>query len=202
MSASERKSRREFVKQFGAAAGVVGLTSVASTGRVAAQEKRGPLTEAQVAAAVVAWCDGLVKIGQVYTDKGDYKKFASEFIDATYDYADGRVFFRPTLAASPRAFRKTKPGALAYFVGGDAEYPEDTGFALKPWVKVWADNDEANNGIQIHGDVAAAMGNIHLKAKSGDEVTVDKAFVFRRTADGKLRLIVHKSALPNEPAKK
>jgi hypothetical protein len=30
---------------------------------------------------------------------------------------------------------------------------------------------------------------------------VDKVFAFRKCSDGKLRLVVHKSALPNMPAK-
>lgn len=160
-----------------------------------------PITKADVVAAVDAWCAGLVEIGKVHTAGGDAKAAAAKFIDATYDYADGRVFFRPTLAAAPRAFRNTREGALAYFVGGNPAFPEDGGFALKPWVKVWADNDDENNGIQIHGDVAVAMGNIHLQPKDGEAIHVDKTFVFRRGADGKLRLIAHKSALPNGSAK-
>ncbi|MBA4189612.1 MAG: hypothetical protein C0467_16625 [Planctomycetaceae bacterium] len=160
------------------------------------------MTEAEVKAAQDAWCEGLIKIGKTFKDGGDYKAVASKLIDDLYDYKDGKVFFRPTLAASPQAFRKTKEGALAYFVGGDPAFPDDKGFALQPWTKVWADEDDKYNGIQIHGDIAITMGNVHLVGKSGAEVTVDKVFVFRKCADGKLRLIVHKSALPNEPAGK
>ena len=63
--------------------------------------KPAPITEAEVNAAQQAWCDGLVAIGKVYKDGGDYKTFASRFIDDTYDFKDGRVFFRPTLAVAP-----------------------------------------------------------------------------------------------------
>ena len=45
------------------------------------------------------------------------------------------------------------------------------------------------------------MGNVYLTNANGDEVTVDKTFVFRKCKDGKLRLCVHKSALPIEPEK-
>ena len=48
-----------------------------------------------------------------------------------YDYAESTVFFKPTLAHGKNAFRSTKNGALSYFVAGDPEFPEDTGFALK-----------------------------------------------------------------------
>ena len=43
------------------------------------------------------------------------------------------------------------------------------------------------------------MGNVYLQNAAGDEVMVDKTFVFRLCHDGKLRLGVHKSALPYSP---
>jgi hypothetical protein len=160
------------------------------------------ITIAEVNAAQQAWCDGLVKIGRVHKEGGDYKAVAEQLITDLYDYDDGKVFFKPTLAFGPNTFRKTKAGALSYFVGGNPDFPEDTGFALKHWVKVSYDNaGEADNGIQIHGDIAITMGNVHLTNAAGDEVVVDKTFVFRKCKDGKLRLIVHKSALPFDPGK-
>ena len=109
------------------------------------------------------------------------------------------LFFKPTLAYGHKAFRPTKQGALSYFVGGDPDFSEDTGFALKHWVKVWYDNNTAENGIQIHGELAITMGNVYLVDAAGEKVMVDKTFVFRRCADGRLRLCVHKSALPYTP---
>ena len=160
------------------------------------------VTEAAVNAAQQAWCDGLIKIGKVYKDHGDYKAAASQFIDDAYDFKDGRVFFRPTLAVAPQAFRTTKEGTVAYFVGGDPKFPGDKGFALAPWVKCRYDNAiEGSNAIQIYGDIALAMGNVYLTGEDGKEIFVDKLFAFRQDPDGKLRLIVHKSALPNEPGK-
>lgn len=163
----------------------------------------GPsITEAEVNAAQQAWCDGLIKIGKAYKDHGDYKAAASQFIDETYDFKDGRVFFRPTLAVAPQAFRTTKDGTLAYFVGGDQKFPDDKGFALAPWIKCRYDNAiEGSNAIQIYGDIALAMGNVYLTGDEGKEIFVDKFFAFRKDSTGKLRLIVHKSALPNEPKK-
>jgi len=158
-----------------------------------------PITEAQVNAAQQAWCDGLVKISQTHAKVGDAKAVAGKMIDDLYDYADGKVFFKPTLAFGPRTFRPTREGALAYFVGGNPNFPEDTGFALKGWTKARYDNNAAENGIQIHGDIAITMGNVYITGPDGKEVMVDKTFVFRRCKDGNLRLCVHKSALPFNP---
>jgi hypothetical protein len=161
------------------------------------------ITEAEVNAAQQAWCDGLVKIGKSYKDGGDYKAVASQFIDDAYDFNEGKVLFRPTLAVAPQAFRTTKPGTLAYFVGGDQNFPNDKGFALKPWVKCRYDNTvEGSNAVRIHDDIAFAMGNVYFTGEDGKEIFVDKFFAFRKGSDGKLRLIVHKSALPNLPAEK
>lgn len=161
------------------------------------------LTEAEVNAAQQAWCDGLVKIGKAYKDRGDFKVVASQFIDDAYDFKEGKVFFRPTLAVAPQGFRTTKAGALAYFVGGDPNFPNDKGFALKPWVKCRYDNAvEGSNAIQIHRDIALAMGNVYITGDDGKETFVDKLFAFRKGSDGKLRLIAHKSALPNLPPEK
>ena len=159
------------------------------------------ITEAEVNAAQQAWCDALVKIGKVHAAGGDYKAVANQAITDLYDYDSGKVFFKPTLAHGPNTFRPTKAGALSYFVGGNPAFPEDTGFALKNWTEVTYDNNAAENGIQIHGDVAITMGNVYLTDAKGNHVTVDKTFVFRRCPDGKLRLIAHKSALPFDPAK-
>ena len=158
-----------------------------------------PITEQMVNFAQQAWCDGLVHIGVVDAEGGDVRAAASTLVDALYDYAEGTVFFKPTLAFGKNTFRSTRQGAISYFVAGDSAFPEDTGFALKRWVKVWYDNNAAENGIQIHGEIAITMGNVYLENSAGERVMVDKTFVFRRCRDGKLRLCVHKSALPYAP---
>jgi hypothetical protein len=181
------------------------LTAVCATlalpAAAADPAKMPAISAGEVNAAQQAWCDGLVKIGKVHKEGGDYQAVASQLIDDLYDYKEGQVFFKPTLAFGKNTFRSTKAGALSYFVGGNKDFPEDTGFALKNWVKVWYDNNAAENGIQIHGDVAITMGHVYLMNAKGEEVMVDKTFVFRKCNDGKLRLCVHKSALPFDPGK-
>jgi hypothetical protein len=158
------------------------------------------ITYEEVNAAQQAWCDALVKIGKLKEEGDDYKAFAEQVLSDAYNYDNGKVFFKPTLAFGDQTFRNTKQGALAYFVGGDSEFPNDKGFALKPWVKARYDNaGEKNEGIQIYGSVAITMGNVWVTDKDGNEVMVDKTWVFRKGKDGKLRIIVHKSSLPFSP---
>ncbi len=161
------------------------------------------ITYDEVNAAQQAWCDALVKIGKLKEEGGDYKAYAEKVLSEAYNYDYGKVFFKPTLAFGNQTFRNTKKGALAYFVGGDLDYPNDKGFALTPWVKARYDNaGNTNEGIQIYGSVAITMGNVWVTDKTGKEVMVDKTWVFKKGKDGKLRIIVHKSALPYLPSTK
>ena len=159
------------------------------------------ITYDEVNVAQQAWCDALVKIGKLKEEGGDYKAFAEQVLSDAYNYDSGKVFFKPTLAYGDQTFRNTKKGALSYFIGGDPEYPNDKGFALTPWVKARYDNaGEKNEGIQIYGSVAITMGNVWVTGKDGKDVMVDKTWVFKKGKDGKLKIIVHKSALPFTPA--
>jgi hypothetical protein len=161
------------------------------------------ITYDEVNAAQQAWCDALVKIGKLKEDGGDYKSFAEQVLSEAYNYDNGKVFFKPTLAFGDQTFRNDKKGALAYFIGGDPDYPNDKGFAMTPWVKARYDNAGKNNeGIQIYGSIAITMGNVWVTDKSGKEIMVDKTWVFKKGKDGKLRIIVHKSALPYTPPTK
>lgn len=159
------------------------------------------ITYDEVNAAQQAWCEALVRIGQLKEEGGDYKVFAEQVLSDAYNYDQGKVFFKPTLAYGDQTFRNDKKGALAYFIGGDPDYPNDSGFALTPWVKARYDNAGSNNeGIQIYGSVAITMGNVWVTNKAGQEVMVDKTWVFKKGKDGKLRIIVHKSSLPYKPS--
>jgi len=161
------------------------------------------ITYDEVNAAQQAWCDALVKIGKLKEEGGDYKSFAEQVLSEAYNYDNGKVFFKPTLAFGDQTFRNDKKGALSYFIGGDPAYPNDKGFALTPWVKARYDNaGEKNEGIQIYGSVAITMGNVWVTGKDGKEIMVDKTWVFKKGKDDKLKIIVHKSALPFSPPTK
>ncbi len=158
------------------------------------------LTYKEVNEAQSAWCSALVQIGKLKATGGDYRGYAETVLSEAYNYDHGKVFFKPTLAYGPQTFRNDKKGALAYFVGGDPTYPNDKGFALKPWTKCRFENTGGDTqGIQIYGSIAITMGNVWVTDKAGKETMVDKTWVFRKGKDGKLRIIVHKSALPFRP---
>ncbi|MFZ4547538.1 MAG: hypothetical protein ACOYN4_08890 [Bacteroidales bacterium] len=181
-----------------------GITSCKQTSQVnqnsalVQSETTTLITEQEVLDAQKAWGDGIVKIGKVHLENGDYKTAATEHINEFYNYQEGTVLFKPTLV-SVKQFRTDFQGALSYFVGGDENYLEDHGFAIKPWISVrWE-----NIGTKIIGNMAIAMGNYYFTpAKGGDDVKVEYSFAYTKNKAGKLKIIQHDSHVPYAPVEK
>lgn len=153
------------------------------------------IAEYSITDAQAAWGNGIVKIGQVFTDKGDYKAAAEEHIHEFYNYQEGSVLFKPTLT-SEKQFRLDFEGALSYFVGGNENYPEDHGFAIKPWSNVrWE-----NIGTKITDGMAISMGNYFFTpVAGGDDVKVEYSFAYVLDSHGQLKIVLHDSHLPYNP---
>lgn len=152
------------------------------------------ISEQEVVRAQASWCNGLLAISKAYATGGyaQAKATASKILDQAYGYQYGAVAFKPTLTTAPQTFRGTKEGALAYFVGGDSRYPNDKGFAIKPWQRCQI----RNQVVQLHGMFANTMGNVDLTDASGKVTTVDKTWTFQKEPDGNIRIVLHHSSLP------
>lgn len=165
------------------------------------------ITEQAVLDAQQRWGDGIVRIGEVKEAGGDYVREALEHIETLYDYPDGRVLFKPTLASTV-PHRPTVGGALSYFVGYDSAlkflkglseeeraslriYEEDGGFATKPWTRVRFENE----GIVLYGTTAIAMGNYFFTDLEGRETKVHYTMGFIKRGDD-VRIYVQESNLP------
>jgi hypothetical protein len=150
------------------------------------------ITEQEVVNAQQAWGQGIVSIGKVFQDKGNYSKAAADHINTFYAYDLSLVLFKPTLA-SDKQFRASFDGALSYFVGGNKSYPEDKGFAIKPWTAVrWENHGITNNSCTM----AVAMGNYYFTPLKGNEVKVEYTLGYMRDREGGLKIAVHKSSIP------
>lgn len=84
-------------------------------------------TEELVHTALQTWCDNVVAVGRVHAEGGDVGAFASRILSDNYDYDHGKVLFKPTLTFGAKTYRPTKEGALAYFIGGNADFPTTRG---------------------------------------------------------------------------
>ncbi len=151
------------------------------------------VTEAEVQAAQAGWCKALVDIATTGAKSGQpaARALAEQVIDAAYGYQMGAVLFKPTLTVNPQTFRTTRAGALAYFVGGDAAFPKDKGFALNGWTHCTFENA----AMFITGNSATTMGKVNITGKDGKVTTVDKTWQFVKDNAGKLRIVLHHSSL-------
>ena len=152
------------------------------------------ITQEEVETAQAVWGQGVIDIGAVFQDGGEYTARAKAHVDDLYAYGIGPVVFKPTLAAAAQ-FRNDTEGALSYFVGGNSGYAEDHGFAIKPWTKVRFENC----GIILQGESALAMGNYFFTDLAGDETKVEYSFGYVRGPQGELRINLHHSSLPYQP---
>lgn len=177
--------------------GLVGLflfsaTACASnTNANSYSSERGEITRAMIEQAQEGWIAALVSVGAAE----DPAARASEVLRNYYDFDGKGVLFKPTLTHGEQTFRMTKEGALSYFVGGNAAFAQDDGFALRPYVSGVADIRD----VVIVGRAAIAMGNVTLTAYDGSTVMVDKTFGYRLDDNGNLRIITHHSSLPFSP---
>lgn len=151
-----------------------------------------PITVEEVTAAQQGWGEGIVKIGKVYVDGGDYTQAAREHLETFYAYGESDVLFKPTLAAQDQ-FRGTFEEALSYFVKGIVA--EDKGFAIAPYTNVRWENE----GTISYGDAAIAMGNYFFTTTEGNEVKVEYSFAYERGEEGELLITLHHSSLPYSP---
>ncbi len=178
-------------------ASVIGISAISlaacgSDDAAAGGETANPITEAEVEAAQTAWGEGIVAIGAVFTEEGDFSARATEHIATHYAYGDdATILFKPTLAAEDQ-FRETTEEALSYFVG--TEDTEDGGFAIAPYTAVrWENNGTV---ISDSGDMAVAMGNYFFTNTEGDETKVEYSFAYEKDEDGALKIVLHHSSLP------
>jgi len=148
--------------------------------------------------ALREWCDGVIKIGKVYAEGGDYRKASLDHVRKTYGFdclADGnQILFKPTLG-SDVAFRSDVDEFVSYFAGAGV-CAEDKGFALKPWSSIRFDV----HGCHSLGDTAIVSGPYWFKDVAGDETKVEFSLAFVRSPhDGKLKIVLHHSSLPYTP---
>lgn len=171
---------------------IVTCATIAVVAATASARADSALSEAEVTALMNAWGDGIVKIGLVFTEGGDYEAAAEEHIKQFYAFDDSDVLFKPTLASADQ-FRGTFGEAMSYFVGG--EVAEDGGFAIAPYTAVRWENE----GTLVNGETAMAMGNYFFTKTDGAEVKVEYTFGVERMDDGSAKFVLHHSSLPYSP---
>ena len=134
-----------------------------------------------------SWKDGVIEIGRIHLEGGDYEKSAELFVSTHYAFDSEEVLFKPTFTKEV-IFRNSKDLALSYFIGG--EVVEDKGFALKPWEEIRL--EELN--IIEQDNLMVAMGTLNFKPLNLEENTLIAFTFLLIDTDGSLKIKVHHSS--------
>ena len=137
------------------------------------------------------WGANLVKLGSL---KGNFEACENEagrMIKRLYGYDNGIVLFKPTKAKESQ-FRLSFEGAKSYFIGGNDNFMEDSGFALQPWTNVRFENAS----VILNEKTASAMGNYFFTEPNGNIVKVEYSFGYFLDSNGNLKINLHHSSLP------
>jgi hypothetical protein len=152
------------------------------------------INESEIVKAQEMLAEQIVSIGKAYLKNDNYRKIAEKMIDDLYGYQEGPVLFKPTKACE-KQFRMTREGALSYFIGGNVQFPEDHGFALKPWKKLRFENE----GYIIDKTHALTMGNYYFTDLNNNEIKVEFTIGYFISCGGNLKIHLHHSSLPYKP---
>ena len=138
-----------------------------------------PMTKAEVVAAQRAWA-------KCVTEQD------VEALLELYDFGDPDepVLFKPTLAD---VIRLDEAGARAYFVGGDPNYPQDTGFLKRGWKTV--EFQSAVGPILKAGGLGYKdMGHYTFVDGEGNATRADYTFAYHKL-NGRVLISLHHSSL-------
>ena len=157
-----------------------------------------------VRAGLNGWMGALEAISEEHhsVSEAAAKDLASAVIDAAYGYNLGPVSFKPTWACGDRTFRPTSEGALAYFLGGDDNFPGDVGYAIGSIDRVtgersqWVETDFQRSHLFLDGDTAFVQGLLTTTDQNGKSSYVEKTFGFQKDGNGDSRIILHHSSRP------
>jgi len=152
------------------------------------------LTEHAIRAAQQEWGDAIVRLGQIHRNGGPIREEAIACINHLYSTQDGRILFKPTMAAEA-PFRSTVEDALSYFIGGDPDFPEDAGFARQSWIAVRFEN----HAMTFLADAVLAMGHYFFMNQDNVETKTEYSFVYVCDSSGHLRIKLHHSSFPFSP---
>ena len=142
-----------------------------------------PMTEADVVAAQRAWIKCVTE------------RDVDNLLDL-YDFGtpDAPLLFKPTLAD---VIRLDRAGARSYFIGGDPNYPHDSGFLNRGWKRV--DFQSAAGPVPEAGGLGYRdMGHCTFLDGDGNATRADYSFAYHKR-DGRVLIALHHSSLTWTP---
>ena len=149
------------------------------------------ITTDQIEKVQLKWGKNLVEIGRQKNNREDYETTMDSMLNQLYAFDRGEVLIKPTTAAE-KQFRLNFEAAKSYFIGGNPNFSEDFGFALRPWVSV----KFINKALILNENHAIAMGNYFFTSANGQELKAEFTFGYIKDKSGNLKINLHHSSIP------
>lgn len=111
-----------------------------------------------VNAAQQAWCDALVKIGELQATGVDHRGYAEHALSGTYQDDQGKVFFMPALAFGEQTFRNDNADA-------DNQGIQIHGSVTITMGHVWAIDKDGNAVMVDRTWLFRKAGQTHLECR-------------------------------------
>ncbi len=154
------------------------------------------ITKFEIRKAQEEWAVAILKLGTLKNDHPACTIEARRIFRSLYAVDRGDILFKPSTAIM-EPFRYDLEGTVSYFVGGGQDYPEDTGFALKPWANVRF----SNKFFLPRENRATVGGHYYFMDMDGRELKVEYTMGYIKTGSGKLQIEFHHSSFPYLPKK-
>jgi len=147
------------------------------------------------------WGTGVVNIGNA--SAAEVHGLAVNFVEHNYAYSSSTPYHAPTPWIAPGClfkptkarlspFRTSLAGTVSYFVGHDATFAEDHGFALHPWIEV---GFEPAGITQLTPELTVTMGHYIFTATDNTRHTAEHSLAFVPDA-GNPVIALHHSSFP------
>ena len=149
------------------------------------------ITTDQIETVQSKWGENLVEIGRLSNNREDYETVMDSMLNQLYAFDRGEVLFKPTKVAE-KQFRLNLEAAKSYFIGGNPNFSEDFGFALRPWASV----KFINEALILNENHAIAMGNYFFTSANGEELKAEFTFGYIKDKSGNLKINLHHSSIP------
>ena len=147
------------------------------------------VVEAEVREAQSQWAETVIRVGSLKDHRERCVREAETALCRLYAFDLGPVLFKPTFVRE-KIFRVDREGVLSYFVGGNTQYPEDKGFALRHWKSIRFENA----AMILEERDALVMGNYFFEDPNGGVLKVEFSFGYVKDSQGQLFIRLHHSS--------
>ena len=145
----------------------------------------------QVESAQKKWSEYILQIGNAYRKNEDFQEVTNSMLKELYKFSDDGIIFKPTLANKIN-FRFQLDEVISYFLGNNKDFPEDKGFAIKEWTRIYFHNSK----IKQVGNLTISVGLYYFVDQNDTELEVEYTFIYEKIENEGLKIILHHSSIP------